>query len=180
MTTTTKAVRNSCCGFCGARFALDASWPRSCSACSNTTYRNPIPVAVLLLPVVDDVGGSGAVGVLCIRRGVAPHEGSLALPGGYVDANDASWQHAAARELFEETNVVVDASTITLFDVGGGGNTLLVFGQATPVASSSLPPFVPTPDKKGETQERVVVTSPVELAFPLHTAALAAFFRARA
>ncbi len=174
MTTATPA-RNSHCSWCGGAFAVDVwaqnVWPRTCVNCHHTSHLNPTPVAVLLVPVLADDGGFG---VLCIRRGVAPHEGQLALPGGYVDHKDASWQHAAARELVEETGVVVDPADITLFDVQGAGGTLLVFGLAKPLSSSALLPFVAT----SETQERVVLTAAQTLAFPLHTEALATLFRA--
>ena len=39
------------CSFCGMRFPEDAGRPRCCPACGNTTYRNPLPVAVALVPV---------------------------------------------------------------------------------------------------------------------------------
>lgn len=158
------------CPHCGAAF-VDAAWPRHCAACAATTYRNPTPVAVLLLPIAT----SGADGVLVIRRGLKDGFGKLALPGGYVDFGE-TWQQAAVRELREETQVVVDANDVALFGVDSADNgTLLVFARGPRLQASSLPVFAPS----AEITARDVVTAPTELAFPLHTQALARFFRER-
>ena len=46
----------------------DAAWPRTCPRCANVSYRNPLPVTIVLIPVVEATG----TGVLAIRRAVAP------------------------------------------------------------------------------------------------------------
>ncbi len=102
--------KNSHCSFCGHAFADDAAWPRTCSQCKNTSYINPLPVAVTVLPVQSDAG----IGVLCVRRTIEPRRGQLALPGGYIEMGE-SWQAACVRELREEAEIEIDAATITLF-----------------------------------------------------------------
>jgi NADH pyrophosphatase NudC (nudix superfamily) len=82
------ASRDSHCSYCGAAYAPEQPWPRRCAACGETTYRNPTPVAVAVLPVDD--------GVLVISRSIPPRAGLLALPGGFVDHGE-SWQRAVAR-----------------------------------------------------------------------------------
>ena len=56
------------CGYCGAPFppltAPLTRGPRVCGRCGASTYRNPIPVAVLLLPVAD--------GLPVVRRAIPP------------------------------------------------------------------------------------------------------------
>lgn len=161
------ALRDSHCSFCGTRFAdadLEAKrWPRTCGACANVTYKNPLPVACLLLPVDG--------GVLLIRRGIPPHVGELAVPGGYVNHGE-SWQEAAVRELMEETGIRVAPEEVRAFDVKSAPDgTVLLFGVALPRTAASLPPFAPT----DETTERVVLRAPEPLAFPLHTMVVAAF-----
>jgi ADP-ribose pyrophosphatase YjhB (NUDIX family) len=153
------------CSHCGVAFAAGAGWPRTCGGCGNISYKNPIPVAVLLLPVDD--------GVLGIKRGIEPKTGMIALPGGFVDYAE-TWQEGAARELFEETNIVVDPNLITDFAVRstGKGGPILIFGVAPRVSSKLLPDFTPT----NETLERVVVQRGDELAFPLHAWAMEEFF----
>ncbi|WP_301124548.1 NUDIX hydrolase [Streptomyces cacaoi] len=51
--------------------------------------------------------------LLTIRRGWPPHQGRLALPGGHVDPGETA-RAAAARELFEETGVLVAPARLIL------------------------------------------------------------------
>jgi ADP-ribose pyrophosphatase YjhB (NUDIX family) len=150
------------CTYCGTRFVQQRCWPRTCTACGRVTYRNPLPVVVVLLPVSDRGG------LLVIRRSVAadPGFGELALPGGYIDINDESWQHAAAREVREETGVELPPGAFTEFRVRSAPNgTLLIFALATPVTSHGLPRF----SASAEASEMAAITGPTELAFPLHS-----------
>ncbi|HVO31274.1 MAG TPA: NUDIX domain-containing protein [bacterium] len=161
------AAANAHCGWCGAAFAANAPWPRTCAACGKTSYRNPIPVAVVLLPVDR--------GLLMIRRAIPPQVGKLALPGGYVNDGE-DWRVAGARELFEETGIRIASDSLREFRVKSAPDgTLLVFGAAAPLARAALPPFVPT----DETSECVVVEGALETAFPLHTEAVREWFASR-
>lgn len=157
---------HSHCGFCGCAFAANQAWPRACAGCARTSYLNPTPVAVCLLPVDG--------GLLCVRRAIPPAVGRLALPGGYIDFAE-TWQQAAARELFEETGLRIDAAEVehvrTLSSDRGDG-VLLVFGRARLRSADALSGFTPTP----ETSELVVIHEATELAFPLHTQVVAEFF----
>jgi ADP-ribose pyrophosphatase YjhB (NUDIX family) len=156
--------KDSHCSYCGRPFADGAAWPRTCAGCDSVSYKNPLPVAVLLLPVDG--------GLLTVRRGIPPQIGKLSLPGGFIDFGE-TWQEAAVRELSEETNVVVPADEVEEFRVRSSpGGHLLVFGIARPRRSEELPPFVPNE----ESTERVVLAGPTELAFPLHTEAARLFF----
>ncbi len=156
--------KKSHCSYCGQRFPENAPWPRAYAGCTKTSFVNPLPVAVLVLPVGD--------GVLVVRRAIPPRQGQLALPGGYINLGE-SWQAAAAREVFEETGVRVDPTKIRdLRVLSAPDGTVLIFGVAAPCAEADLPPFEPT----SETSERTVLRAPAELAFPLHTQVLREFF----
>src|SRR5512141_2812144 len=95
--------RHAHCGYCGARFTPATAWPRLCHGCGNTSYLNPIPVVVLLVPAGD--------GVVVVRRGIEPARGTLTLPGGYMGIGE-TWQEAGVGELEEETGIVVAADDI--------------------------------------------------------------------
>jgi len=153
------------CSFCGSRFPDDLAWPRTCPICHNTTYRNPLPVAVMLVPVDG--------GLLLIRRAVAPHVGKLALPGGYINIGE-SWQAAGAREVLEEIGLSLDPAAIQEFRVcSAADGTVLIFGIAQPVDRRALLSFLPTP----EASECVVIEAVTELAFPLHTEVVRTYFQ---
>ena len=157
--------KNSYCSYCGHPFASDQPWPRRCEHCHNVTFQNPLPVAVLLLPVDN--------GLLVVRRAIQPRLGQLALPGGYIELGE-TWQAAAARELSEEAGITLAPQTIRDFRVHSAPDgTVLIFGLASPVRAVDLPPFTPT----SEASERVILTTPVELAFSLHTQAVTEFFQ---
>jgi ADP-ribose pyrophosphatase YjhB (NUDIX family) len=129
------------------------------------TFVNPIPVGVILQPVDQ--------GILTIRRGIPPHIGGLALPGGFMEAGE-TWQNATARELVEETGLTIDPDALQEFWIVSAPNdVLLVFCTAPKITRSQVPEFKPN----SEVTELVVVDSAVELAFPLHTQALARWFQ---
>jgi ADP-ribose pyrophosphatase YjhB (NUDIX family) len=163
-------MQHAHCSYCGSRWPEGLGWPRTCAACGETTWSNPLPVAVVLLPVSY---GDGRTGVVVVRRDIEPYRGDLALPGGFIETGE-SWREAAVRELQEETGLIAEPAQVGLFDVHSSyqGYTLLVFGVLPPRPAESLPPSAPTE----EATEWLVVTEPIRLCFPTHTAALADYF----
>ncbi len=129
-------TKNSHCSYCGAPFTPEQAWPRRCAVCGNVSYRNPLPVAVMLVPV----GG----GLLLVRRTNAPQAGKLGLPGGFIEVGE-TWQEAGGREVREETGGEIDAGQVALFDVHSAPDgTVLIFGLALPLPASILDTFAPT------------------------------------
>ncbi|TDC78585.1 NUDIX domain-containing protein [Streptomyces hainanensis] len=155
------------CPYCGGAYLADAGWPRDCPGCGETSWANPVPVAVAVLPVRD----AGRTGLVVVRRDIEPCRGELALPGGYMEVGE-SWQQAAVRELREETGLIAGAEDVTLFGVHGAERTLNLFALLPPRDAGMLPAPAATP----EASEWLVVHEPVPLAFPTHTEVVKAFF----
>lgn len=155
--------KNSCCSYCGSRYQNSETWPKSCPGCGNTSYLNPIPVVVLLVPVGD--------GLVVARRNIEPKRGTLVLPGGYLDLGE-TWQEGAQREMYEETGIRIPVSEILLYDVRNGlDNTLVIAGLASRQPSSCLKPF-----SSSETQEISLILEPIKLGFPLHDLLVQRYF----
>lgn len=51
--------------------------------------------------------------VVLIKRTKPPFEDKYVLPGGHVETSDRSLAHAAARELYEETGIMVNPLALT-------------------------------------------------------------------
>ncbi|WP_433533821.1 NUDIX domain-containing protein [Micromonospora sp. CA-249363] len=154
------------CSYCGAAYPAAAGWPRVCAVCGETVWRNPLPVAVAVLPVRTAAG----LGVVVVRRAIEPARGLLALPGGFIEYGE-EWSDALVRELWEETGLVANAGDARLLAVWGApqGGTMMIFGVLPERAAEDLPPSQPTE----EATEWLVLTEPVQLAFSTHTRVLA-------
>lgn len=154
--------KDTFCSFCGTQYGEDLNYPKNCSNCQTITYRNPLPVSVVLLPVENEL--------LVIRRNIPPI-GRLALPGGFIEVGE-SWQMACQRELFEETGIEITSEEIELFDVKSAPDgTVLIFGLANNKTRDQI-----TFTQNDETQEVAFIDSAVELGFPLHTEVVKKFF----
>jgi 8-oxo-dGTP diphosphatase len=164
----TALIQHSHCSYCGTAYPADAPWPRICPGCTETTWRNPLPVAVLMLPVRT---GPDTTGLVVVRRDIEPARGLLALPGGFIETGE-TWQEAAVRELREEAGLTGDPAQVRLVDVVSTYGTINIFGRLPAVDASDLPLSAPTE----EATEWLVLTAPAPLAFPSHTDLAAAYF----
>ncbi|MFE9839558.1 NUDIX domain-containing protein [Streptomyces sp. NPDC005551] len=171
-TPTAGAAPGSHCSSCGAPYGESVSgWPRTCAACGTVTYRNPLPVAVALQPVYDTRGTA----LVVITRTIAPALGGLALPGGFVDHRE-DWRHAVVRELQEETGIDAAGREVRLADaMSSPDGHLLLFGLLPERPAADLPESAAT----DETDGWHLLRRPTELAFPLHTLAVRAWFEGR-
>jgi ADP-ribose pyrophosphatase YjhB (NUDIX family) len=157
------------CAFCGRPLEdPNAGWPKTC-ACGEITYRNPLPVVNVIIPVVNDEGRRG---VLLIQRGIEPCRGLWALPGGYLELGE-TWQQGAARELFEETGLVVDPDLISLVDVDMNPKRtqILVFAKGPAYTVKTLPKIA----RNEEVLDDKILYDPEELAFPPQTKLVKSF-----
>ena len=176
--------RDAHCHACGGPLP-QTPYPRTCAACGTIVYANPIPVGVALVPV-DDAGGPRSAGgpldgLLVIRRAIPPGIGKLALVGGFVEAHE-TWQQGCAREVREETGLVIDPARLEPFwyvSTEPRPDRVLLFAVAAPIAAAALPPFQPD----HEVSERGIVRGARGLsevfAFPLHAEAVRRYFLAR-
>ncbi|MGW2825329.1 NUDIX domain-containing protein [Streptomyces sp. NPDC001443] len=160
------------CSSCGTPYGEGVSgWPRACPACGGVTYRNPLPVAVALQPVYDTSGTA----LVVITRTIAPARGGTALPGGFIDDRE-DWRHAVVRELMEETGIDATSREVRLADaMSSPDGHLLLFGLLPERPADRLP----APAATDETEGWHLLRRPEELAFPLHTLAVRAFFEGR-
>ncbi|MFT3698925.1 MAG: NUDIX domain-containing protein [Kofleriaceae bacterium] len=168
---TTPNAPNTFCNRCGTKFPEGDGYPKTCPNCGNQVWANPIPVAVALVPV--------GAGILAVRRGIPPGVGKLALVGGFIEEHE-SWQVGCAREVREETAVIVDPAKIQFHWLTSSEpkpNRILIFAVTEPV--DTLPPFVPN----AETQERGVIFGPggldEDFCFSTHIEAAKRYFAAR-
>ena len=152
------------CHFCGSPYPEGAGFPKTCKTCDNTHFKNPICVAVGLVPCED--------GLLGIVRGIEPQKGRTALPGGFVDDME-TLEIACSRELLEETGVDLPPGVWRYEScyITPQGN-LLTFFKAD-IAPIPVPPFPFTPPEgvPMETLGFEVIRPGCQLAFPSHEAA---------
>jgi len=151
---------NTFCSHCGLKFAEQKLYPRKCFSCGNDTYRNPIPVAVGIIPVEI----ADTIGIVILQRGNEPSKGEWALPGGYIEYGE-TWQDGLAREIKEELGWDLDAEFHIQGVENSTGNNLILFGQCKPFGN--LPEFIPNEEALAV---RLYTDINEELAFPTHTA----------
>lgn len=170
-------TRDTYCSFCGTAYDTPLVYPRACASCKTQVWANPIPVSVVLVPITR----GARTGILVVRRAIEPRKGKLAIVGGFLEEHEP-WAEGGAREVREETGVVVDARTITPFwftSTEPRPNRVLLFGVAAPVDAAAIGPYQPD----AETSERGLVFGPGGLdevfAFPLHAEAARRFFAER-
>jgi ADP-ribose pyrophosphatase YjhB (NUDIX family) len=149
------------CGYCG--FGQDMSmFPHRCIECDQTTYKNPVPVAVGLLPFQID----GQWGLLLTKRSIQPHIGGLCFPGGFVNWGE-SWKQAISREVLEETGIETDPDEFLLKDVHStpDNRRVLLFGYSKKTRyPKDILNFKPT----DESSELIIGTRGAKLCFSLH------------
>jgi ADP-ribose pyrophosphatase YjhB (NUDIX family) len=128
-------------------------------------FHNPPTVVVVLVPV--------ASGLLLVRRAAYDTHGKLALPGGFQEVKDGSWQVAGCREVFEETGIVLDPALLksVATETVEGGKVNLLFAVYQGRVDDPQ-----TRDADQEILEVLTTDEPVETAFETHTRWVKEFF----
>ncbi len=138
------------CHSCGAQYhgIKKGSTEFPCASCKTVTFRNPIPVSVLLIP------HDG--GLITIRRSIAPSQGTLALPSGFITYGE-TWREAAAREAKEEANVHICDPEGSIYEYFiesiPSGSQILLFGIVRKDAPVEVLPFI----ENKEASERIII-----------------------
>ena len=102
------------CSDCGEKLEVRQQGARQqpvyyCRYCRQLSYQHP----KLLVAAFINCGNK----LLWMRRALAPKKGFWAIPAGFMEAGE-SMPQAAARELLEETGVVIQPADLQLYMVG--------------------------------------------------------------
>ena len=148
-------------------------WPQNCNSCGNIRYRNPIPVAVALLPFLDE----NNVGLLLTKRAITPYIGQYCLPGGHIEYEE-TWQQAVSREVYEETGIHTDPEEYKCINTLSSDSAprILIFGLSNRIRSfNKIKDFKPN----NEVAEIIIGNDKDnnKLCFPLHQLVYDEFFK---
>jgi 8-oxo-dGTP diphosphatase len=118
-----------------------------------------IPEVALAVDLAVLTVHDGSLQIMLVKRGIAPYEGVLALPGGFLASTSEDLDHAAARELSEETGLEAKALHLEqLRTYGAPGRDPRQ--RVITVCYVAFSPHLPTPTAGGDARAAVLV--PVE------------------
>lgn len=153
------------CSNCGT-LHQDENYPKKCISCGVETFKNPIPVVVLLVPVENN-------GVLIQKRNIEPQKGKYALISGYMEVGETP-EEAAKREAFEECGIKINDVKMKGFKVSKSGN-LLILLESNPIKKEDIK-FIPN----SEVSEIKFANTYEEMAFEKHSEFLKTYFNCKA
>lgn len=111
-----------CCRFERHVPAGDTSERDVCSVCGFIHYANP----KVVVSTVCSLGGR----ILLCRRAIEPRRGYWAIPGGYLEAGEAS-QAGALREAWEEARARISIERLlAVYDLPHAGQVQLIYRGA--------------------------------------------------
>ncbi|KAA6312915.1 Bifunctional NMN adenylyltransferase/Nudix hydrolase [termite gut metagenome] len=91
----------NCCPKCGSKqFAIVNRKAKRCISCGFVYYFNPSSATVAFIL-------NGKNELLVCRRAKDPAQGTLDLPGGFIDMRETA-EEGIVREVFEETGLIVN------------------------------------------------------------------------
>lgn len=141
-------------------------------------FNSPSPVCVGVVPVTNE---KGELGILGVRRAIAPFIGEVALAGGFLDTNEDPVD-GVVREILEETGIELQANSFDRDNVrvrmGHNNNMLMFFSRIEDLSFEELQKANANlaANTDGEASELVFITPETPLCFPLHQEAVNAAF----
>lgn len=177
-------MRFNHCPNCGAPFATPAApatpstngapaplLHQACAACGTISHHNPLPVAVNMIPCLDEhLHDPDRRRWLVGQRNIMPKKGEFAMLAGFLEIGE-SVEHGGAREVGEEAQVLLGANARAQL-MGSlhvpRGNHLLIFCAWPAMPESIIDGFKPNE----ETQALAWHTRESPIAFPLHADAI--------
>jgi 8-oxo-dGTP diphosphatase len=147
-------MKDRYCSYCG-QLHVSTAYPKICSFCKSFTWKNPLPVAVAVIPIKEG-------GFVFTRRNIEPDKGSLCFACGYIENNE-TWEEALIREVKEEVGIVVSKVKL-LTVVSSSSSSILIFGKTNPVPKDKIDWSF----KNEETQELVYQPSEDEILWTTH------------
>jgi 8-oxo-dGTP diphosphatase len=99
---------------------------------------------------------SGALQIMLVRRGIPPYEDMLALPGGFLASTAEDLDHAAARELTEETGLRTEGLHLEQLRTYGTPNRDPRRRVVT-VCYLAFSPNLPPPTAGGDAREAILM-----------------------
>ena len=111
------------CGTATQQQERDGRLRAVCDTCERIHYLNPKVAGIAFIKQDNRL--------LLIQRGVSPHKGRWALPGGYVEYDEHP-EDGVKREVFEETGLIVDVGAVLgVFHGRGTDNVITIAYQCT-------------------------------------------------
>lgn len=179
-------MRFNHCPHCGAAFPLvdtstvattsggDAPKPllhQACAACGIISHHNPLPVAVNMIPCLDEhLYDPARRRWLVGQRNILPKKGEFAMLAGFLEIGE-SVEIGGAREVGEEARVLLPADSRVQL-MGSlhvpRGNHLLIFCAWPAMPETIIDRFEPNE----ETQSLAWHHRDEPIAFPLHAEAI--------
>lgn len=145
---------------------IGETWPKTCGGCSKAHFNNPVPVAVALVPVLDE--HEVLVGFVGVKRGAKSVDGAgqWALPGGFTEFGEDA-KMGGARELREETGIDLPPAQFRVIDsvCSTNGANILTFVVGSPVYLEQVLQATPC---ENECMAVGVVDETTPLAFSSH------------
>lgn len=153
----------SFCSSCGTQVgSTDTSLSWTCLACSHRHHQSPVPVAIAVIPIVNEDTFVGVLGVAHKTQSNA-----MLLPEGVLDVGEDAVA-AAARLVFEHTGLLIDLDDTTIVEscASADGQHLLLSVQFPALSWEVF--HTTAEDLNSSERDLVVLDTTTPLEFPIH------------